>query len=63
MTRDELLDIVRRSTSDTLPAQRMREALGLPPKPPRGSTRDRSDKSRKYRGARRLMHQKHGVRP
>lgn len=62
MTRDELLDIVRRSTSDTLPARRMREALGLPPTAPRGSTRDRSAKSRKYRDARELMRQKHGVR-
>ena len=63
MTRDELLAIVERNRSDTLLALRLREALGLP-KPPHktGRTYDRSAKSRKYRDAKRLMKQRHGVR-
>lgn len=65
MTRDELLNIVKLSNSNTLMACRMRAALGLPLYVPTASgvqTRDRSAKSRKYRGARKLMKQKHGVR-
>lgn len=63
MKRDELMAIVKRSNSDTLIAQRMRDALGLPQPPKKiGRTRDRSAKSRRYRGARKLMKQKHGVR-
>ena len=63
MTRGELLDIVMRSDSTTLLAYRMRQALGLPqPAPASGTTRDRSAKSRRYRGARKLMKQRHGVR-
>lgn len=64
MTRDELLTIVKQSNSTTLFACRMRAALGLPPLKvdARARTRDRDAKRRKYRGARKLMKQKHGVR-
>ena len=65
MTRDELVNIVKQSTSTTLLAQRMRAALGLPLHAlaaSGGRTRDRSAKSRKYRGARKLMKQRYGVR-
>ena len=62
MQRQELIAIVKQSNSTTLIAQRMREALGLPQPQPRGHTRDKHAKSRKYRGARKLMKQKHGVR-
>ena len=63
MTRDELVRIVGQSKADTLFANRMRQALGLPPlAPTAGATRDRGAKSRKYRGARKLMRQRHGVR-
>ena len=65
MTRDELVTLVKQSNADTLFARRMRAALGLPlhvPTASGGQTRDRSAKSRKYRGARKLMKQKHGVR-
>lgn len=62
MTRDELRRLVQRSNSTTLLANRMRDALGLPHVNARARTRDRSAKSRKYRGARKLMKQKHGVR-
>lgn len=62
MTRDDLIEAVRRNQSDTLVALRMREALGLPkPKPKSGNYRDRSAKRRKYRGARKLMKQRYGV--
>ena len=64
MDRDELARIASRNRSTTLVAVRLRDALGLPqPKAQPGSTRDRSAKSRKYRGARRLMRQRRGVRP
>ena len=62
MTRDELIKLVKQSNSTTLIACKMRKALGLPPVKQRGRTRDRSAKRRKYRGARKLMKQKHGVR-
>lgn len=65
MTRDELVRIVRQSKADTLFANRMRQALGLPPRVPAaagGHTRDRSAKERRYRNAKRLMRQRHGVR-
>jgi hypothetical protein len=64
MTRDELITLVRQSNSTTLVAQRMREALGLPhlKSDKHGRTRDRSAKARKYRGARKCMKQRHGVR-
>ena len=62
MTRDELLEVVRRNRHDTLIAYRMREALGLSLPVHRKRTSDKSAKDRKYRGARRLMKQRHGVR-
>ena len=65
MTRDELTNIVRKSRSTTLLAVRMRQALGLPAiiaAVKNGCTRDRSAKSRRYRNAKNLMRQKHGVR-
>ena len=62
MTRKELIAIVRASKSTTLIAYRMRQALGLPQPSKRGRSRDRNAKARKYRGARKLMAQKHGVR-
>ena len=65
MTRDELVRIVKQSNANTLIARRMRECLGLPlhvPATSGGRTRDRSAKARKYRGARKCMKQKHGVR-
>jgi hypothetical protein len=65
MTRDELVRIVKQSNANTLIARRMRAALGLPLHVPTisgGRTRDRSAKSRKYRNAKQLMRQKHGVR-
>lgn len=65
MTRDELVRIVKQSNSTTLLARRMREALGLPlhvPAASGGRTCDRSAKARKYRGHKKLMKQKHGVR-
>ena len=63
----ELAEIVRRSDSRTLFAQRMREVLGIPePKGDghdrRARVRDKGAKARKYRGARKLMAQRHGVR-
>lgn len=62
MTRDELLAIVKRSNADTLIATRLRDALGLPHPRTRGRTRDRSRKARRYRGVKKLMKQRHGVR-
>ena len=65
MTRDELVRIVKQSNANTLIARRMRAALGLPLHVPTisgGRTRDRSAKARKYRGVRKCMKQKHGVR-
>ena len=62
MNRHELIAIVKQSNSTTLIARRMREALGLPQPSARGRSRDRSAKHRKYRGAKKLMKQKHGVR-
>lgn len=63
MTRDELVSLVKQSNADTLLAQRLRESLGLPRVP----TRKRHGKTKhgnahKYRGAKKLMRQKHGVR-
>lgn len=60
MTRDELTETVRRNLSDTLIALRLREALGLPRSAHRVDARE--VKKRKYRGARKLMKQRHGVR-
>ena len=62
MTRDELVAIVRQSNADTLLAARMREVLGLPKLSKRRRYRDKGAKSRKYRGARKLMKQRHGVK-
>ena len=62
MTRDELVSIVKQSKADTLIAIRLRETLGLPHPRTRGRTRDRSRKARRYRGARKLMKQRHGVK-
>ena len=60
MTRDELTETVRRNLSDTLIALRLREALGLPRSAHRVD--EREVKKRKYRGARKLMKQRYGVR-
>ena len=60
MTRDELARIALRY--DTQIADAMLKALGVVRPPRKGRTRDRHAKSRKYRGARKLMKQKHGVR-
>ena len=61
MTHDELAAIALRY--DTLVSDAMLRALGVDrPKRKPGSTRDRSAKSRRYRGAKKLMKQTHGVR-
>ena len=61
MTRDELAAIALRY--DTAVSDAMLKALGVDrPKRKPGSTRDRSAKSRRYSGARKLMKQTHGVR-
>lgn len=60
MTREELAAIVSRSTSTTLVAYRMREALGLPQPKVKGHVRNRSN-GKRYKGARKLMQQRYGV--
>ena len=60
MTRDELAAIALRY--DTIVSDAMLRALGVKRPCKRGQSRDRSAKSRKYRGAAKLMRQKHGVR-
>lgn len=61
MTRDELAAIALRY--DTPVSDAMLRALGVDrPKRKQGSTRDRSAKHRRYRGAKKLMKQTHGVR-
>ena len=60
MTREELVETVRRNRHDTLIAYRMREALGL--SKPEHRSRTKGKKERKYRGARNLMKQRYGVR-
>lgn len=64
MNRDELTAIVKHNNADTLIAARMRDALGLQRQHhrTRGQWRDKSRKARRYRGAKKLMKQKHGVR-
>ena len=65
MTRDELITCVKLSNADTLIAARMRETLGLPALAKagkRGRVHDRGAKSRKYRGVKKLMKQRYGVR-
>lgn len=61
MTRDDLARIALRY--DTVMSFAMLKALGVK-RPPRkrGTTRDKSAKSRKYRGAKKLMRQRYGVR-
>lgn len=63
MTRDELLQIVKQSNSDTLIAARMREVLGLPKLAKRGRNRHKHRGNRKkYRGIEDCRKQRHGVR-
>ena len=63
MTRDELVNIVRDSNSDTLIACRLRECLGLPKLARRGRSRHKHRGNRKkYRGMDDCRKQKHGVR-
>ena len=62
MKREELTELVRRNNADTLIAQRFREVLHLPPTRARGQWRDKSRKARRYRGAKKLMAQKYGVK-
>lgn len=61
MNRNELIAIVRRSDSATLIAYRMREALGLPQPKAKGRAKG-NGKGRRYKGARKLMQQRYGVR-
>ena len=60
MTREELARIALRY--DTTMANAMLKSLGVKRPKRRGSTRDRDAKRRKYRGAKKLMKQRHGVR-
>ena len=60
MTRDQLARIALRY--DTAMSRALLRALGAVRPPKQGATVDRDAKSRKYRGARRLMAQRHGVR-
>ena len=60
VTRDKLLELALRY--DTTMSDAMLRALGEKRPPCKGRTRDRDAKARKYRGARKLMKQKHGVR-
>lgn len=63
MTRDELVNIVKQSNSDTLIAARMREVLGLPKLARRGRNRHKHRGNRKkYRGIEDCRKQRHGVR-
>ena len=63
MTRDELVNIVKHSNSDTLIACRLREVLGLPKLAKRGRNRHKHRGNRKkYRGIEDCRKQKHGVR-
>ena len=63
MTRDELVRIVKQSTSDTLFASRMREVLGLPKLSTAKRTRHKHRGNRKkYRGMDECRKQRHGVR-
>ena len=64
MTRDELISLVKSIRSDTLIAVRMYDALGLPHAlvDSRSAHHAHSGKRKKYRGARKLMAQKYGVR-
>lgn len=62
MTREELTAIVKRSTSTTLMACRMREALGLPPMRAAVKFKAKRNNGKRYKGARKLMRQRYGVR-
>ena len=63
MTRDELVNIVKQSNSDTLIAARMREVLGLPKLVKRKRYRSKhTGKRKKYRGIEDCRKQRHGVR-
>ena len=63
MTRDELVNIVKQSNSDTLIACRMREVLGLPKLVKRKRYRSKhTGKRKKYRGIEDCRKQKHGVK-
>ena len=62
MTRDELIATVKQSRADTLIAQRLRESLGLPRVFTRKRGRTKHGNAHKYRGAKKLMRQKHGVK-
>lgn len=63
MTRDELVNIVKQSNSDTLIAARMREVLGLPKLVKRKRYRSKhTGKRKKYRGMNECRKQKHGVK-
>lgn len=62
MTRDELIETVKRCNADTLLAQRLRESLGLPRVSTRKRGRTKHNNAHKYRGVRECMTQKHGVK-
>lgn len=63
MTRDELVNIVKQSNSDTLIAARLREVLGLPKLVKRKRYRSKhTGKRKKYRGMDDCRKQRHGVR-
>lgn len=63
MTRDELVNIVKQSNSDTLIACRMREVLGLPKLVKRKRYRSKhTGKRKKYRGIEDCRKQRHGVK-
>ena len=59
MDREQLARIALRY--DTTVSDAMLKALGVDRPKRKGSTRDKSAKSRRYRGAAKLMKQKHGV--
>ena len=61
MNRKELVAIVRRSDSTTLIAYRMRDALGLPQPKVMGRAKGNGN-GKRYKGARKLMQQRYGVR-
>jgi hypothetical protein len=60
MDRGELAAIALRY--DTVVSDAMLRALGVTRPVTNGATVDRTAKSRKYRGAKKLMKQRHGVR-
>lgn len=58
MTREQLAAIARRY--DTVMSRAMLRALGIEPPTPRADV-GRVPKRNRYKGARKLMHQRHGV--